>query len=88
MRFGCWSALGPAQSLSLLRFMVGAPPDGGPGRARRNINWKHQPRAHTLRRLVAATGTSHTTVTLCAIAPEIDERIENIYKNSMLLFKK
>jgi len=51
--------------------MVGAPPVGGLGSAGRRNYWQHQPRAHTLRRLVAATGTSHTTGTLCAIPPKL-----------------
>jgi hypothetical protein len=55
--------------------MVGAPPVGGLGSAGKRIDQQHQPRTHTLRRLVAATSTSHTTGTLGEIIFEI-----NVYK--------
>jgi hypothetical protein len=40
------------------------PPFGGPGKERRNMESKYQPRAHTLLRLAASAGTSYTTGTL------------------------
>ena len=64
---GAEAPLAPFGRCRSLALWLAFPPGGGHGRERRNMESKRQPRAHTLRRLVAASGTSYTTGTLSAI---------------------
>ena len=68
-------ALGPAQSLSLLRFLAGAPAFRRACKGKEEQKSKHQPRAHAHLPLPFQVGTSHTTGTLCAMGAQLTGKL-------------